>query len=244
MRFSFRNTVTVTLAAALAAAALAGCSNRQTASPSPSAAPPAQTAGSAPVSPSASPAVKLTKEQIEAKLEAGRANLLDVTWAPDESAVIYLRSGSSGANICIWKTDQEKEQVVCEAEATLDGLLWSPDSRYFLIETGHMGPATITSAIIETITLKQLGEDVTTVNVSAPVWSPDSKYLALSTEDESTGKIDLNIYALASKSSVSVVSAENAKGPYIVEYWKNGTIGYTALTASGERAEQTVAIGD
>lgn len=31
-------------------------------------------------------------------------------------------------------------------------------------------------------------------------------------------------------------------GSFIVEYWKGETVGYTTLTASGERAEQTVNI--
>ena len=231
------------LAALLAAGLLAGCGAKTAVSPSPSAAP-TQASEPASPSPSASPAVQLTRAQIEKQLEPDRANLLDVTWAPDDSAVLYLRSGASGANLCIWKTDQEKELVVRKAETPFDGFLWSPDAKYFLIETGHTSPATISAAIIETKTLKQLGNDVTTVDVSAPVWSPDSKYLALSTADESTGRIDLSLYALASKSTVSIVSAEKATGPYIVEYWKDDTIGYTTLTSSGERAEQTVAVGD
>ena len=242
MRNSTNKTIAAALAALLAVGTLAGCGTKQAASPSSSAAtaPPSETVSAAP---STSPAVKLTKDQIAKQLEADRANLLDVTWSPDNSAVIYMRNGSSGANICIWKTDQEKEQVVCKAETTLDGLLWSPDSKYFLVETGHASPATITSAIIEAKTFKQLAE-VTTVSVSAPVWSPDSRFLALSTLDESSGKIDLSIYALASKNAVSIVSAENATGPYVIEYWKDETIGYTTLTSSGERAEQTVAVGD
>lgn len=239
-----RRTISAALAAMLAAGILSGCGAKQAASPSPSASPTAQVTASASPSPTASPAVSLTRAQIEKRLEPDRANLLDVTWAPDNSAVLYLRSSSGGANLCIWKTDQEKEQVVRKAETPFDGFLWSPDSQYFLIETGHTSPAVISSAIIETKTLKQYGNDVTTVDVSAPVWSPDSRYLALSTMDESSGKIDLSIFAMASKTTVSVVSAENATGPYIVEYWKGDTIGYTTLTSSGERAEQTVAVGD
>lgn len=244
MRLFFKNTLPVTLAAALLAAALAGCSDKQAVSPSPSAAPAVQESENVSASPSATPAVKHTKAEMETQLEADRANLLDVTWSPDNAAVVYLRTVSSGAKIFIWKTSQEKEQAVCDAKTVFGGFLWSPDSRYFLIKTGHTSPNVMTSSVIETKTLKKIGEDLTTADAAAPVWSPDSKYLALSTMDEGTGKISLDIYALAAKSSVSIVSAENAKEPYILEYWKDGVIGYTASTSSGERAEQTVAVGE
>ncbi len=243
-RSFYKKTVPAALAALLAAGLLTGCTGKQAASPSPSTAPAAQTSAEVSPSPSVSPAVKVSKADIEKQLKADKANLLDVTWSPDNSAVVYLRTGTSGANICIWKVDHEKELVVRKARATLNGFLWSPDSSCFLIEIGHADSSTTTSSIVEAKTLKQLGDDVTTANVSAPVLSPDGKYLALSTIDEGSGKADLSVYALASKNTVSVVSETGAKGAYVVEYWKGETIGYTTLTASGERAEQTVLVGD
>ncbi len=139
--------------------------------------------------------------------------------------------------------DHEKELVVRKADTAPSEYLWSPDGKYFLIEINHSAQGTITASIIETKALKALGDDATTVAASKPVWSPDSKYLALSTEDDSTQTITLDIYALASKTSATIATATGAKGPYIVEYWKDETIGYTEMTASGERAEQTVKVG-
>jgi len=242
-----KNTFAAVLAAALATSLLAGCGDTKTeASPSP-AAPPAGAEEPASPSASASPEVQTTKAQIEAKLAEDRANLLGVTWADDDSAVAYLRSGADGANICVWRVGELNEKTVRKVSGAFNGLRWSPDGAYFLIITGRSGSTTTTSSIISAETLKQLGDDVESASVSPPVWSPDSKYLALPTEiqtEDGKTTVKLDIYALASKQSVTVATQENAQGPFIVEYWKDETIGYTTLTASGERAEQTVQIGE
>ncbi len=234
------------LSAALAAALLTGCGNKKAAETQAPVSAPSETQSVSP-SPSASAAPQTTKAEIEAKLETDRANLLDVTWAPDNSAVVYLRSGGSGATICLWRVGKLNEQTVRKVEGTLDGLVWSPDAACFLIVSGHTGSADSTSSIIDVKTLKQLGGDVASAGVSAPVWSPDGKYLALSVDtktDDGKTTASLAVYALASQSSVTVATQEGAQGSFIVEYWKGETVGYTTLTASGERAEQTVNIGE
>lgn len=235
MRYFFKKTIVLSLAAALAAGLLAGCTNETAASSAPSETPTA--------APSEAPVSTISKADIETKLEADKAYIQSAVWAPDDSAVVFTRKGTNGANVCIWKVDHEKELVVCKAEPTPSEYLWSPDSKRFLIETSHLTQGTITASIIEAKTLKVLGDGVTTTAASKPVWSPDSKYLALSTEDDSTQTIKLDIYALASKTSATIVTATGARGPYIVEYWNEETIGYTEMTASGERAEQTVKVG-
>lgn len=239
MRHFFKEMIVLSLATVLAAGLLAGCSIQTAASPSPAEAPTA----AAPASPPETPVSTVSKTDIEKKLEADKANIQSAVWAPDDSAVVFTRKGTSGANVCIWKVDHEKELVVRKAETTPSEYLWSPDSKYFLIEISHSTQGTITAALIEAKTLKALGDNVTTVAVSKPVWSPDGKYLALSIEDDSTQTINLDIYTLASKTSATIVTATSTGGPYIVEYWKEETIGYTEMTASGARAEQTVKVG-
>lgn len=237
---SRKNIILLSLIAALAAGLLSGCTEKQAAPATHTETQAAATAASA----AASPEITVTKADIEKKLEQDKASIQNAVWAPDASAVVFTRRDSSGSSVCIWKVNHEKELVVCKAETTPKTYLWSPDSRYFLIEISHTSQSTITSSVIEAKTLKSIGgDDVTTVAVSAPVWSPDSKYLALSTMDDSTDTIRLDIYALLSQTTATAVTATGARGPYIVEYWKGETIGYTEMTASGERAEQTVKIG-
>ena len=236
---SRKNIILLSLIAALAAGLLAGCTEKQAAPATPT-----ETQAAAPTaSASASPEVTVTKADIEKKLEQDKTGIQSAVWSPDASAVVFTRRDSSGSSVCIWKVNHEKELAVRKAETTPKTYLWSPDSKYFLIEISHTSQSTITGSIVEAKTLKSIGDDVTTVAASAPVWSPDSKYLALSAMDDSTNTIRLDIYALLSQTTATAVTATGARGPYIVEYWKDETIGYTEMTASGERAEQTVKIG-
>lgn len=232
-----KNVILLSLTAAFAAGLLAGCAEKRADPPSP-----AESRTEAPAA-AASPEAAVTKADIERKLEKDPAGIQNAVWAPDASAVVFTRKGGDASNVCIWKVNHKRELVVCAEETTPRAYLWSPDSKYFLIEIGRASQRTIVSSIIEAKTLKSVGDNVTSVDVSAPIWSPDSKYLALSTMDESTETIRLDIYARLSRTTVAAVTGTGARGPYIVEYWKNGAIGYTEVTARGERAEQTVKIG-
>ncbi|MEA4894012.1 MAG: hypothetical protein VB064_01990 [Oscillospiraceae bacterium] len=229
--------------AALIMSVFAGCSllNPSAISPSPSEIP--SSAGES-SSPSPSPATTLTKNDIQKALDSQGEKVIDVTWAPDDSMVVFIQEDDEAGSVYVWKTNTADAQLVSSAEGTTDGFLWSPDSKHFLINVGHMGPGTITSTLVDAESLSVLSDDIATVSVSPPVWSPDSRFIALSADDLSTNDIKILVYAVASGTSVSVLSSNNKYGPYVVESWINDTLTYTEITASGERAQSSLLFGE
>lgn len=228
-------------ATALSLSLLSGCTFKSNTAPSPEASvspSPAEVSAS----PSASPSV--TKEDISSALKAYGDNAIDISWSPDDSAVVFIKLEGEASNIYLWKTDEEDAKLVSAAEPTTDGLLWAPNSKYFLVNVGHMGPGTITSTLINAESLEVVTEDITTVSISPPVWSADSRFLALSA-DADDGTIEITAFAVASKTSASLVKSNNTYGPYVVESWgEENVIKYTEMTSTGTRVEKTIEIGE
>ena len=134
--------------------------------------------------------------------------------------------------------------LVSVANPTTDGFCWSPNSKYFLINVGHMGPGTITSTLIDAETLEAESSEITSVSISPPVWSADSRFLALSTYADD-GTADIYAFAVASKTSVSLLKSNNPFGPYVVESWgADNVVKYTEMTSSGARIEKTIELAE
>ena len=221
---------------------LSGCSLFNKPSESPTSSPSPQTSVSP--SPTPTPTPSLTKAEIQTKLDALGDSIYDESWSPDGVMVAFIKDENGLGNVYVWKLDSSEATLVSAADPTTDGFSWAPDSRHFLINVGHMGPGTITSTLIDSASLEVLDTDITTVSVSPPVWSPDGKHLALSVDDETDNTIKLLVYAVASNTSVSVLSSQNSYGPYIVESWNFETITYTEMTSAGDRVENTLLVGD
>ncbi len=158
--------------------------------------------------------------------------------------VAYIKEDPKTGYVYVWKVNNTDAQLISKAEGTTDGFLWAPDSKHFLINVGHMGPATITSTLVDPESLSVLVTDITTVSISPPVWSPDGRFIALSTGDQSTNNIAILVYAVASKTSVSVLSSNNKYGPYVVESWINDAVTYTEISSTGERVQRSLLFGE
>ncbi len=225
---------------------LSGCSAFGGAAVSPSPSPseiPATVSPMAAVSPS--PTVQLTKDEVSKTLASYGDKAYDITWSPDDTAVVFIKGDGQTSNVYVWKLAQSEAQLLSKAEDTTSGFSWSPNSKYFLINVGHMGPGTITSTLIDVDGLKTLSTDISTVSVSPPIWSADSRFLALSTDDESTNAIEIKIYTVAAGTSISAVKSVNKFGPYIVKSWgEDNNIKYTEATSASERAEKTIGVGE
>lgn len=238
------------ISAALILGALSGCSilggTTSSPSPSPSLSPsgtPAAVNPSETASPS--PTVSLTKDAISKTLTSYGDKAYDITWSPDNTAVVFIKQDAQQSNIYVWKLSQAEAQSLYKAEDTTSGFSWSPDSKYFLVKVGHMGPGTITSTLVDASSLKTLAKDLTTVSVSPPVWSADSRFLALSTDDEATNAIEIKIYTVAAGTSISAVKSVNKFGPYIVTSWgEDNNIKYTEATCDTVRVEKTIGVGE
>lgn len=240
MSIKLKSALLAGTSAALILSVFAGCSLLGTpaASPSPSAAP-SPVVESA--SPTPAPTPTVTKSDIQKSLDAQGDNVIDVKWSPDDSMVVFIKETGK---VYVWKLNSTDAQLITKAEGTTDGFLWSPDSKHFLINVGHMGPGTITSTLVDAEALSVLTTDIMTVNISPPVWSPDGRFIALSTDDKSTNDIAILIYAVASKTTVSVLSSNNKYGPYVVESWVNETVNYTEISSTGERAQSSMLFGE
>ena len=228
-------------ATALAFSLLTGCTFKSNTTPSPdvSISPsPAEVSAS----PSATPSVN--KDDIASTLKGFGDNAIDIAWSPDGSAVAFIKLEGDASNIYLWKIGEADAKLVSAAEPTTDGFSWSPSSKYFLVNVGHMGPGTITSTLIDAESLEVVTADITTVSISPPVWSADSRFLALSTGADD-GSIEITAFAVASKTSVSLVKSNNTYGPYVVESWgEDNIIKYTEMTSTGTRADKTIEIGE
>ena len=227
-------------AAALITGVFAGCSLFGKTEPSPEVSlSPSPSESAVPT-----PTPSITKDDIQKSLDGAGDSVIDVAWSPDGAAVVFIRDENGSGSIFVWKVGSADAELVSAADPTTDGFSWAPDSRHFLINVGHMGPGTITSTLIDAGTLEVLAEDITTVSISPPVWSSDGRFFALSTDDESTGDIAVLIYAVASRTSVSVLQSNNKYGPYVVEKWENDTVSYTEISSTGERAGLTLQFGE
>lgn len=229
-------------AAALMLSFMAGCLQKNNTEASPEASAPEATADSSPAT--ESPTSAITKKDIEDELANYGENAIDITWSPDNSAVVFIKLEGDTSNVYLWKVGTDTENLLMAAEPTTDGFSWSPNSKYFLVNVGHMGPGTITSTLFSAESLELLSSDISSVSISPPVWSPDSRFLALSSwADYKTAEI--LSFAVASKTTVSLVKSSNSFGPYVVEAWgEDNIIKYTEMTNSSDRTEKTIALGE
>jgi Tol biopolymer transport system component len=183
-----------------------------------------------------------SKSDIQKKLDAQGTKVYDVTWAPNDQEVVFIQQDDQTSNIYVWKTGESKETLLSQAEDTTSGFSWSPDSAYFLINVGHMGPGTITSTLIETKNLKTVTDELTSVSSSAPVWSPDGKRLALSLDDEeNSNTVQIVLYSIETGKSTTLLSKTNPYGPFVIASWeKNGEIHYTETSSTGDAVEKVI----
>ncbi|MEL4106122.1 hypothetical protein AAFA46_04670 [Oscillospiraceae bacterium WX1] len=216
---------------------LAGC--RKTGAPAVST--PATPAFSQSPSPSPSPSpAGPSKTEIGKTLTTQKA--YDVTWSPDSSMVVYIVDTADSSKIFAWKTGENDPKFLTVNGGTTSGFSWSPDSAYFLINVGHMGPGTITSTLYDAKTLESVTPDLVTVSPSPPVWSPDSRYIALSTaSQDNSGSIAVTVYSVADKKTTTLVSKTNTTGFFKILSWTDGIISYMETDSSGNTTNKTVA---
>jgi len=228
--------------AALSLSLLAGCTFGGPAVPSPTISAPEEMVSPSPAVPSATPSV--TKDDITVTLKTYGDSAIDIAWSPDNSAVAFIKTEGQTSNIYVWKTGEENANLVSAAEPTTDGFSWSPNSKYFLVNVGHMGPGTITSTLIDAESLEVVSADITSVSVSPPLWSSDGRFFALSSYADD-GTAEITSFAVASKTSVSLLKSNNPYGPYVVESWGNDNIvKYSELTNAENRVEKILELAE
>lgn len=242
MKAKYNKLLAIGAAAALTLSFLAGCSFKNNTEASPDVSAPETSVSPGPAS--SSPTLSVTKKDIENALASYGDNAIDIAWSPDNSAVAFIKLEGENSDVYLWKVGTQAEARVMTAEPTTDGFSWSPNSRYFLVNVGHMGPGTITSTLIDAESLELLGADISSVSISPPVWSADSRFLALSSwTDYNT--VEILSFAVASKTVVSLVKSSNSFGPYVVESWgEDNVIKYTEMTNSSDRVQKTIALGE
>ena len=232
----------IIIAAALNLSLLSGCSGKSDPLASPEASAPELSVSPETIAPS--PTSNLTKAEIESAIAGYGDNAIDIAWSPNNLVVAYIKLEGAASNVCVWKVGEESANVIFAAEPTTDGFSWSPNSEYFLINVGHMGPGTITSTLVNAETLEIVSTELSTVSLSPPVWSPDSRFLALSTwADYSTAEI--TAFAVASKTTASLIKTSNTYGPYVIESWGlDNIIKYTEMINASTCVEKTIEIGE
>ena len=229
-------------AVALSLSLLAGCSFGSKTEALPTAEVPSTAVSPSPAAPSTTPS--MSKDEIINTLKTYGDNAIDITLSPDDSAVAFIKSEEQASNVYVWKTGEENAKLVSVADPTTDGFWWSPNSKYFLINVGHMGPGTITSTLIDTETLEMVSSEISSVSVSPPVWSADSRFLALSTYADD-GTANIYSFAVASKTSVSLLKSNSPFGPYVVESWgADNVVKYTEMTSTGARTEKIIELAE
>lgn len=182
-------------------------------------------------------AEKSDKVSVEKTLEG--LNAYTITWSPDMTVVVYIADSSDASNIFAWKVGEKDPKYLAINGGTTSGFTWSPNSAYFLINVGHMGPGNVTSTIYEVKTLQPTIPDLT--SISGPVWSSDSRYIALSTaKQDDSGYIAVDVYTIADKSITTLVSAKNTTGFFKIISWSDGVITYTETDSSGNITNKTV----
>ncbi len=229
-------------ATALSLSLFSGCAGKSEAEVSPKSAAPEITVNSDTAAPS--PTTAITKAEIDSALAGYGDSAIDITWSPDSTSVAFIRLDGETSNVYVWKINEENAALISVAEPTTDGFSWSPNSKYFLINVGHMGPGTITITLIDAEVLEVVNSEISTVSVSTPVWSSDSRFLALSTWADYSS-IEISVFAVASETTASLVKSNNTYGPYVVESWgADNIIKYTEMTNASDSVEKTIAIGE
>lgn len=184
---------------------------------------------------------KYTKDFIQNELDKEGTAVFNVSWSPDDSMVAFIRTEEQTDNSYVWKVGQNGAVLIAAAEPTTSGFSWSPDSQYFLINVGHMGPGTITSTLVDAQNLKVSDAQIQTLQISEPLWSPDSRYLALVFDDTDKGQKGIDIFYLEKQKTKNLLNSSSDGGFYLVKDWQaDGTIVYTEYTAQGELIDKTI----
>lgn len=220
-------------------AALLGLSGCASGSAAPSPTPAAAQGSPAAQSPSPAPPADPGHAEIQRALDEAGEDVYQVTWSPDGAMALFLRE--TDGQICLWKTGQAEPVVLCPDTGTTSGFSWSPDGSRFLINVGHMGPDTITTAVYDAATAAQLGAELTSAKPSSPLWSPDGNRLALSRMDEESGTVTLSLLFLPDGTETELFRAENPWGPLILNSWNaDGTLRFTQTTDTGAEIASAV----
>lgn len=180
-----------------------------------------------------------TKEEIMAALSA-KVEVFQVTWSPDEKAVIYIQGGNPKENqtdqAYIWKVGEKEPKAVRTVSSTTRGFSWSPDCKYLLISE-KLGEGAINS-IVNTESLQEGTYKIK--SISLPVWSPDSLSLAYGFETHEFGPSwgSLEVYTLGAPDKEYIWKAMNYL--YKVEAWdQEGNIGYTEINPQGKETKKS-----
>jgi len=182
-----------------------------------------------------------TKDYIQNELDKEGTAVFNVSWSPDDSMVAFIRTEAQADNSYLWKVGQNGAVLIAVAEPTTSGFSWSPDSQYFLINVGHMGPGTITSTLVDAQNLKISDAPIETLQISEPLWSPDSKYLALVFDDSEKGSKGINIFYVDKQKAKNILKSASDGGFYLVKDWQaDGTIVYTEYTPQGDLTDKTI----
>lgn len=176
-----------------------------------------------------------TKESIMEQLTANE-EVSELTWSPDESAVLYIQPGKSNGSsqVSVWKVNDEARQIAVLNSDFLAST-WSPNSKYFLIS--ETAGDRVNSRIFQTDTLQQKS---TLESIDLPVFSPDGSSLAYGFEQHNYGDSwgSLNIFHLENGKSELIWKTKNYL--YKAASWdEKGNIGYTEINEQGRESQKT-----
>jgi len=183
-----------------------------------------------------------TKEDIQKSLDKEETAVYNTDWSPNDTMVAFIKTENQTDNIYVWKVGETQATLIQPAESTTSGFTWAPDSKYFLINVGHMGPGTTTSTLIDTQSLKAVTADIVSLSVSDIIWSPDSKYIALAFDDYAgTKEMGINIFSIDTLKTTNLIKSASNGGFYIVKDWNpDGTITYMVSDSNGNLTEKSI----
>lgn len=178
------------------------------------------------------------KEEIQSELT--KREVFQVTWSPDDKAVVYIQAGredNKGMDEAyIWRVGEEAPALVREVSPTTHGFSWSPNSKYFLISE-KLGEGA-TNSIIDA---GKLQEGIfKPKSIGMPVWSPNSDAIAYGNEFHGYGESwgYMEVYELGAEISEYIWKAKGYL--YKVESWdQDGNIGYTEIDPKGKEIKKT-----
>lgn len=153
-----------------------------------------------------------------------------VIWSYNKAYVIYTASNPSmEEDIYIWKAGDAEAEKVEGIKGQIGDLIWSPDSRYVIADTG-------TSIVREgyIIDLNTRKIEYQLVYAGRPFWSPDSKSIAIAqlndakpnAEIELDRSLDIVILDIATKGK-NKIAGGTEEYCFWVRGWKaDGTLNY------------------
>jgi uncharacterized protein YceK len=179
-------------------------------------------------------------DDIEAALD-DMGDVSEIQWSDDESIVAFTR-GQGETRVFLWKVG-EKEPSEVGKYAMASCFIWSPDSKYVIVDesTDISGGGSIISI--------EKGREIYDISYYGfPIWSPDSKWVAIGAVSDIkapdftdlTGTIDLAVFNPAAKET-KVIEKGTGEYYFVPTDWdEDGTIFYTksGFSEDGEGAEE------